>query len=144
MARPATPLHTRLSAIAAVALGGLVGTPIRYQLGVWFPHAAGTWPMTTFVINVTGAFALGLLLEALTRLGPDTGIRQRLRLCLGTGVLGSFTTYSTLAVETTLLVRDDRPTIALGYGLASVLAGILATVVGIAAAAIVRPEVDAR
>lgn len=144
MARPATPLHTRLSAIAAVALGGLVGTPIRYQLGVWFPHTAGTWPMTTFVINVTGAFALGLLLEALTRLGPDTGIRQRLRLCLGTGVLGSFTTYSTLAVETTLLVRDDRPTIALGYGLASVFAGILATVVGIAAAAIVRPEVDAR
>ncbi|MGW4633865.1 fluoride efflux transporter FluC [Nocardia sp. NPDC004415] len=144
MARPATPLHTRLSAIAAVALGGLVGTPIRYQLGVWFPHTAGTWPMTTFVINVTGAFALGLLLEALTRLGPDTGIRQRLRLCLGTGVLGSFTTYSTLAVETTLLVRDDRPTIALGYGLASVVAGILATIVGIAAAAIVRPEVDAR
>ncbi|WP_336082533.1 fluoride efflux transporter CrcB [Nocardia sp. SSK8] len=140
------PLHSRLSAIAAVAVGGLLGTPLRYLFGVWFPHTTGTWPTATFAVNILGAFTLGLLLEALTRLGPDTGTRQRLRLCLGTGLLGSFTTYSTLAVDTTLLVRADQPGLALAYSLATVVIGLLTTMAGIAVAALVRPrpEVEAR
>ncbi len=129
------PLHVRPSAIAAVAFGGLLGAPVRYGLGVVFPAAAGGWPATTFAINVVGAFALGWLLEALTRSGPDAGWRRQVRLCVGTGVLGAFTTYSTLALDVALLARDRHPWTALGYGLGSVVLGLVATALGIAAGA---------
>lgn len=129
------PLHVRPSAIAAVALGGLLGAPARYGLGLVAPTAAGGWPATTFAINVFGAFALGWLLEALTRSGPDAGWRRRVRLCVGTGLLGAFTTYSTLALDVSLLARDHRPWTAIGYGVGSVVAGLAATAIGIAAGA---------
>ncbi|GGK66987.1 fluoride efflux transporter FluC [Nocardia camponoti] len=128
-----TPLYLRPTAIAAVAIGGLIGAPARYALGlsVNYQH----WPVITFVINVVGAFLLGMLLEALTRLGPDSGWRQRLRLTLGTGVLGSFTTYSALAVDTDLLLRANRLWAATTYAIGTVAAGVLATAVGIAVGA---------
>ena len=136
--RESGPLHVRPSAIAAVAAGGLLGAPLRYGLGVAFPTSGGQFPWTTFAINIAGALLLGCLLEALTRLGDDAGWRRRLRLCLGTGVLGSFTTYSTLAVDTDLLVRDHHLGSAALYAVASVIAGLLATTAGIAVGAQVR------
>ena len=132
------PLHVRPSAIAAVAAGGLLGAPLRYGLGVVFPTWAGQFPWTTFAINIVGALLLGFLLEALTRLGDDAGWRRRVRLCLGTGVLGSFTTYSALAVDTDLLVREHRLGSAALYAVATVIVGLLATTAGIAAGAQVR------
>ncbi|UGT62660.1 fluoride efflux transporter FluC [Nocardia asteroides] len=134
MSPPIVPLRSLL----LVGAGGLAGAALRYRLGVWFPHRAGGWPGATFAINVTGAFLLGLLLEALVRLGPDTGWRQRVRLTLGTGFLGAFTTYSTLAVDTDLLLRDGHPSTALTYGLGTVLAGGLATTAGIALGALLH------
>ncbi|MGW5571096.1 FluC/FEX family fluoride channel [Nocardia thailandica] len=132
------PLHTRPAALAAVALGGLLGTFARYQLGVLFPQTSGHFPLTTFAVNMIGAFALGLLLEALARSGPDTGHRRRLRLFAGTGVLGSFTTYSSLAVETDLLLDGGHPTLALGYAAGTLAVGLAATIAGIAAGTRVR------
>ncbi|MDN5759711.1 MAG: CrcB family protein, partial [Tomitella sp.] len=99
-----SPAHRRPGLIALVAIGGVAGTFARHGLGQAFPHSQGDWPITAFLINVAGAFALGLLLEALTRLGaPDAGTAapraasslRMLRLGMGTGVLGAFTTYST-------------------------------------------------
>ncbi|MCD2114456.1 CrcB family protein [Rhodococcus rhodochrous] len=125
-------LHLRPSALAAVAVGGLLGTSARYGLGRWLPVESGGWPVTTFAINVLGALLLGFLLEALIRLGPDTSWRQAARLGVGTGALGSFTTYSALAVDTDLLLRDGHPLAAATYALGTVLVGLLATGVGVA------------
>ena len=125
-------LHLRPSALAAVAVGGLLGTSARYGLGRWFPVESGGWPVTTFAINVLGALLLGFLLEALIRIGPDTSWRQVVRLGVGTGALGSFTTYSALAVDTDLLLRDGYLLAAATYALGTVLAGSVATGVGIA------------
>ncbi|MEU4711063.1 CrcB family protein [Nocardia salmonicida] len=126
------PLHVRASAISAVAVGGLIGAPARYGLGIAFPHSSsGHWPVTTFAINIVGAFVLGVLLEALARLGPDAGWRQRVRLCMGTGLIGSFTTYSTLAVDTDLLLRARYPWSAITYSLGTVIAGLVATAAGV-------------
>ncbi len=93
------------------------------------PAGAG-FPVATFAINVVGAFLLGALLEALAHHGPDTGRRRMLRLGLGTGVLGGFTTYSTLTVET----ATRTPGVGAAYLAASVLLGVLAGVAGIVAA----------
>ncbi|MCX0271570.1 CrcB family protein [Nocardia zapadnayensis] len=137
---PAGPLHTRVWAVALVGVGGVFGAPLRYQLGVWFPHSAGGWPVTTFAINIVGALALGWLLEGLTRLGSDHGWRRRARLGVGTGFLGAFTTYSTLAVDTGLLLRGHHWSTAATYAVGTVLAGLVATTVGIAAGAWVRAQ----
>jgi len=59
-----------------IILGGALGTAIRAALEGVHPAQPGGWPWTTFAINVSGAFVLGVLLETLVRSGPDTGVRQ--------------------------------------------------------------------
>ena len=86
-------------------------------------------------INVLGALLLGLLLEALARSGPDRGRRRLLRLGLGTGVLGGFTTYSTSAVATPGLLGAGRPLLALAHVAATLLLGAAASLAGIMAGA---------
>jgi fluoride exporter len=131
----ARPVHRRPGAVALVLAGGLLGTLTRYGLSLAAPTGTGTWPWGTFVANVAGALVLGALLEALARGGPDTGVRRAARLLVGTGFCGGLTTYSTLAVESALLVRADAVGTAVAYLLVTVLAGVLASVAGIAAAA---------
>ncbi|MCJ0980778.1 CrcB family protein [Rhodococcus sp. ARC_M12] len=130
----ARPLHVQPAAIAAVALGGLVGTGIRYGAESAFPFVSGSFPFTTLVINITGTFILGMLLERLALSGPDSGRRRRIRLCIGTGVLGSYTTYSSFALETVELLRDHRVVAAAVYMTVSVVIGTLAAGAGIVCA----------
>ena len=127
-----TPAHHQPLLVLAVALGGLLGTPVRYAVGRWLPTPTDGWPTATFLVNLVGAFLLGLLLEALARRGSDAGRRRALRLFAGTGFCGALTTYSTLAVEVDLLVHADRWAIAVAYGVASVSAGLVAAAAGIA------------
>lgn len=111
-----------------VGLGGVAGTACRAALADAWSTPAGQLPWATLTVNLTGAFALGLLLEMLTRGGRDAGGRRVLRLAAGTGFLGSYTTYSSFAVETTRL----SPLLAGGYLLATVLVGLAAAAAGFA------------
>jgi fluoride exporter len=131
---PARPAHHEPLLVLAVAAGGLLGAPARYAVGRWLPTPAHGWPTATFLVNLVGAFLLGLLLEALARRGPDVGGRRVLRLFAGTGFCGALTTYSTLAVEVDLLADADRWATAVAYGLVSVVAGLGTAAAGIAVA----------
>lgn len=129
-------------AVVVVAAGGALGALARYGLAEAFPVAPRTFPTTTFVVNVTGAFVLALVLETLARRGAAD---HWVRLMVGVGVLGAFTTFSTMATELALLWRDDEVGIALGYAGASVIAGVVAVVVGLVVAGYRRgpvPEED--
>lgn len=126
------------SLLLLVAAGAVVGTLARYGLSRAVPTSAGHFPVSTFTVNVLGAFVLGALLEALTRPGPETVGRRRLRLLGGTGFCSALTTYSTLAVEADQLVRHHDAALAAGYAAASVLAGLVACGAGVVAAARVR------
>jgi fluoride exporter len=125
-ARPAAPPAAH---VLAVFVGGAAGTAVRAMVGAVAP-TIGRVPVSTIAINVVGAFALGALLALLARRGPDAGRRRTVRLLLGTGVLGGFTTFSSLAVDTAVLLDGGRPAEALAYGLGSVLAGVLAATLG--------------
>ena len=126
-------MHLRWSHLALVFAGGTIGTGLRQLLVLLVPPVDGV-PVVIVGINLVGAFLLGLLLAALTRRGPDEGARLRVRLLLGTGVLGGFTTYSALATDTTVLLTGGAVGPALLYALGTVLIGALASWLGIRAA----------
>lgn len=110
--------------------GGVAGTLLRLALATALPGSR--FPLATWLTNVSGALVLGALLEALLRRGPDTGARRAARLGLGSGLLGAFTTYSTLAVEADLLVRDGHVALAVAYAVGSAVAGLAAAALGVA------------
>jgi fluoride exporter len=127
---PLTKPHRRSErqVVAAVALGGALGTPARYGISLAVHVTPGTFPWGTFWTNVSGSFALGLLLTFLLERFPPS---RFLRPFVATGFLGAFTTYSTFAVETDLLVKNGHVDVAAAYALGSLAAGLMAVWVGI-------------
>ncbi|NRG40766.1 fluoride efflux transporter CrcB [Rathayibacter sp. VKM Ac-2804] len=123
-------MHLRPSAILLVAVGGAVGTAARYGTVLVLPPI-GAVPVATIAVNLVGAFLLGLLLAGLARRGPDSGGRRTLRLLLGTGVLGGFTTYSTFSLDTVALLEDGRWAEVLLYTGVTLVLGTLAAVLGV-------------
>jgi len=93
--RPAT-------ALLLVACGGAGGGLLREAVRVLVPASAGTWDWSVLVVNAVGAFALAALLPVLGR-RPS----ERVRLAVGTGLLGGLTTFSGLVVEAVLLSEAD-------------------------------------
>jgi CrcB protein len=128
---PTRARRTEPSVLAAIALGGALGTPARYGVAQLIRVAPDTFPWSTFWTNVTGSLALGLLLALLLERFPPS---RYLRPFVATGFLGAYTTYSTFAVETDLLIKDGHAGTAAVYALGSLLAGFGAVWVGIWAA----------
>ena len=123
------PARPGVADLAWVFLGGTAGTTARAALSLTVPPVAQV-PVIIAVVNIVGAFLLGLLLERLHRAGPDTGRRRTLRLALGTGVLGGFTTYSALAADTVGLL-GTHPGPAIGYAVGTLVVGGIASLAGI-------------
>lgn len=115
---------TRLITPALVLAGGSVGTFVRWWLEASFGSPPGAWPWATFWINLSGSFLLAVLLDALAVTGEDVGWRRYVRLGVGTGVMGGYTTYSTFAVEAVELARAGSLSLMLLYGAGSVLLGL--------------------
>lgn len=113
--------------IAWVALGGAIGAGLRFALNEAFPASVAAFPWVTLFENVAGAFLLALMLTYVLR---RRRLRWDVRPFLGTGLLGSFTTFSTLSHELLTLA----PAAALGYALVSLLLGLLAAFAGISLA----------
>lgn len=141
--RPRAPLHLRPRSILLVFVGGTIGTAVRYLLTLPVPPVGGV-PLITFLINVTGAFVLGWLLQSLALRGPDEGARRDVRLFAGTGILGGYTTYSSLAVDTDGLIAAQSVGLSILYATATIVVGAAASVAGIAVASAVARRGAAR
>lgn len=121
------PRSTSRAAVL-VGLGGAVGGLARLGVASVLPHAPGTWAWSTLVANASGCAALAalaVLLAARFPASPD------LRLLLGTGVLGGYTTFSTFTVDAVDLLRAGREPMAGAYIGVSVAVMLLATVLGL-------------
>ncbi|SDR76370.1 CrcB protein [Friedmanniella luteola] len=123
-------MHLRPRSVGLVFVGGAAGTAVRALAAAAVPPRSGV-PVTVLVVNVVGAFLLGLLLQRLQHAGRDDGRRRDLRLLLGTGVLGGFTTYSALAVDTAGLAADGRAGAAALYGGGTLVLGLAAALLGL-------------
>jgi CrcB protein len=109
--------------VAAVFVGGALGTVARAALAEGFPHGATSWPWPTFVVNVVAAFLLGYFVTRLQERLPPSSYRRPL---LGTGLCGGLSTFSTMQVELLKMVDAKAWGLATGYTVASVVAGYAA------------------
>ena len=126
-------MHLTPFFIGLVAVGGSFGSLARYGVEQLAGSSDGL-PVGTLVVNLVGAFALGVLLEWLAVRGSHASYRRAVRLLFGTGFLGGFTTYSALAVETDGLFREGQVGLAVAYALATVVVGLAASLAGIVSA----------
>ncbi len=117
-------------AVAAVALGGGLGSVLRYAVGMAFTQWFGPgFPWGTLVINVAGSFAIGVISElAQTR---ALGFTPTVRIFATVGVLGGFTTFSTFSLDMVTLAGERAQALAFAYGAGSVILGFAAAFTGI-------------
>lgn len=115
--------------IAAVAAGGAVGAVARYHVTLW---AQARWPSAfptgTLIVNLAGCLLLGVLAGAV---GARPSLSPAIRLFVGVGVLGAFTTFSTFGLETLVALERGQFGIALSYVGTSVAVGLAAVAVGL-------------
>lgn len=130
-------MATTLSPFAAmvnVAVGGAFGAVLRYQLGRsmtgWLgPAAMGVFPWATLTVNALGSLLMGVLAGWLTFRG--TANWEQLRLLLGVGLLGGFTTFSAFSLEMVLLIERGQLLFAALYTFLSVALGITGLFAGL-------------
>jgi len=117
--------------VLLVAIGGGIGASLRHLVGVAAIRVMGVgFPWGTLTVNVLGSFAMGLLVAILARYGPDAGARE-LRLLLGVGVLGGFTTFSSFSLDAGVLYEGGHATTAALYVVGSVVLGLAALFAGL-------------
>ncbi len=113
----------------AIALGGAVGSVLRYGIGSVLQQRVGAgFPVGTFVVNVTGSLLLGFLVRYLLA----TPASPELRAALTIGLCGGYTTFSTFSLETLRLLEEGNWGRAGFYVVASVALSLLATASGLA------------
>jgi CrcB protein len=119
----------KLTDIAAVFIGAGIGGTLRFVLGGWMAERWGTsFPWHTLVINVSGAFLLGVLMA----FAVDRGlVSPEVRIFFGVGVLGGFTTFSTLSYESIALIEEGLVLQGLANMFGSGILGMAAAVIGV-------------
>jgi CrcB protein len=109
--------------LAAIFAGGMVGAVLRVWVSQQFTSTAPNWPWATFIINVTGSVVLAYFA---TRLQERLPLSTYRRPFLGTGFCGAYTTFSTMQVEILKMLEHSRYGLAVGYAVASIVAGAFA------------------
>ena len=133
MAGEISPLVASLN----VAVGGAVGSVLRYHVGRAVTNLAGpanAFPWGTLAVNIVGSLAMGALVGWIARGSLSAPAAENLRLLVGVGVLGGFTTFSAFSSEMVTLLHRGQAGMAAGYAAASLIAGAAAVIIGLVAA----------
>ena len=112
-----------------VGIGGALGAMTRYGVGTLVGSLNNGFPLATFLINIAGSLAMGLLVGILARTTP--AFQNEIRLFVAVGIFGGFTTFSSFSLDTISMIERGDLMLALGYVLGSVVLGIGALWVGL-------------
>jgi CrcB protein len=111
----------------SVLIGGAIGSLARWAVGLAIPSFVGGFPTATLLINISGAFGLGLAGVILTERLPPT---RYMRSLIGIGFFGAYTTFSTMAVEGVRLLDVGHPGTTFTYWILTLIVGQMAGVYG--------------
>jgi fluoride exporter len=130
--------HRDYRELAAVFVGGALGTLARAALQAVAVRDPEHWPWATFAVNIVGAFLVGYFTTRLLERLPLSSYRRPL---LGTGLCGGLTTFSTMQVETLKMIEHGHWAMAAAYTGSSIVLGLLAVhlATGLVRRARVRP-----
>lgn len=121
-------LRDRWDVLLVIGAGGALGSLGRWGVGALLPWQGSGFPWGTFVENVSGALALGMLMVLLLEVWPPS---RYVRPFAGVGLLGGYTTFSTYMLETRDLLVGGEVPVALAYLFGSLAAGLVAVWLGI-------------
>lgn len=125
----ATPLF-RWRHLLLVGVGGTAGTALREWLSETI-ISTKNFPLSVFIINILGAFLLGVLFQSLLPSRMNEAKKVNLRLLLGTGLLAGFTTYGAFASELSVLISLGNYLAAAVYALSTLFFGLISTWCGL-------------
>lgn len=114
-----------MSNFIPVMAGGAIGAALRYGVGLALPVRSG-WPWGTLTVNIIGGFAMGLLAAFLVK----GHVCEAMRLFVGVGILGGFTTFSAFSLESFRMIEGGAWGQAVAYALVSVTGSIAALAAG--------------
>lgn len=117
--------------ILLVMSGGAIGAGLRFGLSQALPYSGQGWPWSTFAANILGGLAMGVLAAWVLKCDNSA---EPLRLFVGVGVLGGFTTFSAFSLEMARMIEQGHTGLAAGYALASVFLALVALIAGMTAA----------
>lgn len=116
--------------ILLVMAGGALGAGLRYLVGLGALRLFGPgFPWGTWAVNIAGGLAMGLLAASLALRGETAD--EPLRLLLGVGVLGGFTTFSAFSLEMFNMLARGESALALAYAVSSVAGSVIALWTGV-------------
>jgi fluoride exporter len=118
-----------MNSLFPVMVGGALGAGLRYGVGAVL---GGRLPWGTFVVNLLGGFLMGLLMALLIKGGAsENGASEGVRLFIGVGLLGGFTTFSAFSLDLWQMVARGQNGLAIGYALASVIGSVVLLFAGL-------------
>jgi fluoride exporter len=120
-------LGLSVAVMLAILIGGGLGTVARFLLDTAFVESSRQFPTVTLLINLSGSLLIGLLVPVAERLTPRLPL---VRPFVVVGLLGGWTTYSTLAVGSITLLQNGRATTCILYLLATFVGGTALVVLG--------------
>lgn len=116
--------------VMAVGVAGFIGAIARYGVdGLIVQKGGGSFPWGTFAVNISGSFVLGLLFAVLVE--GRVSVAPWIRTAATVGLLGAYTTFSTLTLETFRLVEDGSYLLGLANAVGSLTVGLVALYVGV-------------
>ncbi len=122
-------LRSRWDVLAAIAVGGALGSLARLGISELLVTEPGRFPWSTFVENVSGGLALGCVMVLVLDVWPS---HRLVRPFLGVGLLGGYTTFSTYMLDTRTLLVEGHAFTAMTYLFATLATGIMAVWLAIA------------
>ena len=118
-----------MNAYLLVGIGGALGAMARYWAGTVIGSLANGFPTSTFLINILGSIAMGLLVGFLARTTPQ--YQNEIRLFVAVGVFGGFTTFSSFSLDAITLIERGDYMLAAFYIVGSVLLSVVGLMLGL-------------
>ncbi|MYL48192.1 fluoride efflux transporter CrcB [Halobacillus litoralis] len=110
-----------------VGIGGMIGASLRFLIGEWLKNPDQWFPYSTLTVNLTGSFILAWFTMGIVE---KFSLSQKWKTALGTGLVGSYTTFSTLSMDSISLYERGDVILSLLYIAISIFGGLAFSMLG--------------